>query len=535
MAAIIVTARHDVDEKPLYKRDMSPVMPPRRTAVVGCILGLERMAASRTGFRPGDIWIAPGIDLPAHGSILEVGADPFEIPAESADTVVAANILEYVADYRAVIQAWFSAVAPDGHLVITVRHAFLYERRLLPPARRDAAQRRLYTPRVLLDEVEEALVPNSYRVRRLCDLDDNYDYAMPRDAEPTGRSDVLLVLQKIHGPEWTLETPSLPGTVRGSAPDYGFEPGRSRVETLAASQPHRICALKLDHLGDFIMGMAPLAQLRNAFPQAEITLVVGSWNAQLARDTGLADTVVAFDAFPRNASEEEVDVPGKTSLFRAAVSGSFDLAIDLRIETDTRILLRAVNAAIRAGIGTRSAFPFMDIFLPVDFTRGEAEAVREEVLGPHAFAYQAPARRTDYRIVSQADTVERSTAIIWGPYRRLRPGRYFFEPFLELGENVEGGVLLIDVALDAQRVVHKTLPTSERMQLHFSVHGSDQTFEARIWALDEMPAIDFSFYGGRLVRAGADSVLHQSEYGELLVELVRLRCARGMLVDAAGR
>ena len=195
-------------------------------------------------------------------------------------------------------------------------HAFLYERQLSLPSRWNPGQRRLYTPGSLMQEVEEALAPNSYRVRHLGDGDRGYDYDADPNAPPVGESEVVLVSEKSAPPAWSprlaVEPPA--PRPRKTEPDYAFEPSRTRVEAESLPDIRRVLLLKLDHLGDFIMGLSALERARPIFCDAEITLVVGSWNVQMARELGLADRIVAFDIFPRNSSEEEVDVAGKAGL-----------------------------------------------------------------------------------------------------------------------------------------------------------------------------------------------------------------------------
>ena len=458
---------------------------------------------------------------------LQVGPEPPTAPEGSQASVLAILRLQDASDYRATLQAWFRAVRVGGHLVVVTPHAFLYERQLSLPSRWRPAQRRLYTPASLLAEVEEALAPNSYRVRHLGDLDQGYDYADQGDeAPPGGRSEVVLVLEKLAAPNWaplaTVE-PASPRP-RRAAPDYDFEPPRTRVELAARPPRRRVLLLKLDHLGDFIMGVAALERARALFHDAEITLVVGSWNVEMAQGLGVADRVVAFDVFPRNSSEEEVDVPGKAALFQQTVTGEYDLAVDLRTDHDTRYLLRLVRAGLRAGIGTRGQFPYLDIFLPIDLTRGEPEAAREFLFTPRDFSAQGSARQTNNRIVSHPDSVERDCAIIWGPYRRLRMGRYMFEPNFEVPPSA--GVLMFDIALDVQRVAQHFVRDHSTVRIPFTVEEASAEFEFRVWTVDEQPALEINFFGGRLIREGAASTLHQSEYVSLLLELVAMRLTR---------
>jgi hypothetical protein len=452
----------------------------------------------------------------------------------SHETVLALGLLQDLADYRGALRTWVGALRTGGHLIVSVPHAFLFDRQLQLPSRLRPTQRRLYTARSLLDEVEEALTPNSYRVRMLYDDDSGYDYLAARsliDAvpeAPTGHSAIVLVLEKIAQPAWRLDAIEAP---KLTTPDYAFEAPRTRVEVIRTGMPEKVVILKLDHMGDFIMGLPGLEKARATFAGAEITLVVGSWNADMAREMGVADRVIAFDAFPRNSTEEEVDVPGKVGLFRKLVPGKYDLAIDLRTDKDTRVLLRAVDASIKAGVGTRAEFPWLDIFLPLDFNRNEPETAAERRYNHYAFSSQGSVIREAHRLISEAHRVERDCAIIWGPFDHLRPGRYFFEPFIEIDKNTDG-LLMLDVGLDAKRAVQTTVPPLGETKLYFDVEEPNTRFEARVWTVEAMPSVDFSFFGGRLVREGAASVLHQSEYLQLLIELVTIRLMRtGVLTN----
>lgn len=472
------------------------------------------------------------IEQPAREIAEVVGAE-----ADSVPTAVAAFRLQDETDYRAALREWLRPVRIGGHLVLLVPHAFLRERQLALPAPHDARQRRLYTPRVLLEELEEALPPNSYRVRHLADLDAGHDYGAAGTMPAAGEGAILLVLQKISPPDWAplhvarqFVSPPEP-----SAPDYAFVPERTRVEIAprGASDIRRIFVIKPDHLGDLVMSLSALQRLRELFPEAHVTLLVGSWNAEMARSLGLADEVIGFDVFPRNSSEEEVDVAGRAALFRAAVTGRFDLAIDLRCDTDTRALLRLVDAPVRAGIGTRAQFPFLDIFLPLDFNRNWTEAAGETLFTHKDFATQGPVQRSEFRSVFEADRAERQHAIVWGPYRRLRAGRYLFDPHVEFAPG-QSGMLLFDIALDTRRATRLFVDGSGPLRLAFSVESFDAEFEFRVFTVDGEPPLSFSFFGGRLIREGAQSVLHQSEYQRLLIELIAIRLARtGLLSEAA--
>jgi hypothetical protein len=274
--------------------------------------------------------------------------------------------------------------------------------------------------------------------------------------------------------------------------------------------------------------MAALEKARALFEDADITLVVGSWNRAIAETMGVADHVLTFDGFPRNSTEEEPDVRGTRDSFERVVTGEYDIAIDLRCEADTRFLLRSVRAKLRAGIGTRAQHPYLDIFLPIDVTRHEYETARDDLIPHDRFASQPGTSRSAYRIACNGSDANHESAVVWGPYIRLRPGRYLFEPFLEFDPD-EAGSVLLDVALDVRRQAEMVVPRPDQrapIRLPFAVDTPDALFEFRIWGIRDLPIASFSFFGGRLLRQGASSVLHQSEYMMLLIELVAMRVDR---------
>jgi hypothetical protein len=449
---------------------------------------------------------------------------------------VAWRLLQEAADYRGTLQRWFEQVPPGGHLLVVVPHAFLHERQSALPSRWSPHQKRLYTPAALLNEVEEALVPNTYRVRWLGDLDEGYDYDQPVTREPDGDSDVALVVERIAAPAWRLDE-GLPrrGHVLADRPDFAFEPPHTRVEVERRGGVERLLLMKLDHLGDLINAVPALERARRYFPAATIDLLVGSWNVELASDLRVADRVIGFDAFPRNSSEAEPNVDATLGLFQAQVTGQYDLAIDLRADVDTRPLLRAVRAPLKAGIGTRGRFPFLDIALPLDDTRNEATRPRDEHIGPDRFIIQGAGTRRHFGLYSSRDHVEREHPIIWGPYLELDPGDYMFDFYIDLQQEHGSGVLHLDIALDhGRRVAEMVVSGPGSYQLHFRVDRPHTMFEARIGTLEDAPSITFGFHGGRLIRKGPGNILHQAEYAALLVELVRMRIDEvGILTDLA--
>src|SRR5688572_17321902 len=66
---------------------------------------------------------------------------------------------------------------------------------------------------------------------------------------------------------------------------------RRAVRRAPAAPPRRILCLRLERIGDLLMTLPALAELRALAPGAVIDLVVGSWNAAVAAAIPTVDRV----------------------------------------------------------------------------------------------------------------------------------------------------------------------------------------------------------------------------------------------------
>jgi ADP-heptose:LPS heptosyltransferase len=132
----------------------------------------------------------------------------------------------------------------------------------------------------------------------------------------------------------------------------------------------RLIVLKLDHIGDLIVGMRAIRTLRDGFPDAHITLVCASWNRVFAERLGVFDRVLCFDFFTplnRDWTATAKDLAALYDRFAELPLQSYDLAIDLRHDPDTRPCLYRVDARYRAGFyaTAEAGLPYMDLMLPI--------------------------------------------------------------------------------------------------------------------------------------------------------------------------
>ena len=146
------------------------------------------------------------------------------------------------------------------------------------------------------------------------------------------------------------------------------EPGDiiwSRNVAALRQDVQRILVLRLDHIGDFTLSIPAFRLLRGTFPNAKIDVVVGPWNRTLAERLQLFDRVMLFNFYAeRSGDGRELDESASRQIFRSLLADqSYDLAIDLRLDGDTRQLLTLVDAEFRAGFSEGLLHPWLDISL----------------------------------------------------------------------------------------------------------------------------------------------------------------------------
>ena len=125
------------------------------------------------------------------------------------------------------------------------------------------------------------------------------------------------------------------------------QPQGCAVKVFDALPPvNRMLLIKPDHIGDFLLALPAFALLRRSFPAAQLTLLCGPWNAVMAERVSLFDVVIPVNLMAPDAGEQAQAIARRLALPR------FDLAIDLRVDPDSRELLGAVPATCKAGFSS---------------------------------------------------------------------------------------------------------------------------------------------------------------------------------------
>ena len=132
---------------------------------------------------------------------------------------------------------------------------------------------------------------------------------------------------------------------------------------ISAAAVRQILVVKVDHIGDFLTGLPALRRLKQHFPKAEITVLAANASLKLAGLEPAIDHVIEFNFFHAISSKGELPLDvHRVSLLQALLANRhFDIAVDFRLQPDTRHLLRYANAKLFAGHDFDRRFPWLDV------------------------------------------------------------------------------------------------------------------------------------------------------------------------------
>jgi ADP-heptose:LPS heptosyltransferase len=126
-----------------------------------------------------------------------------------------------------------------------------------------------------------------------------------------------------------------------------------------------ILAVKLDHIGDFLTAIPALRALKMRFPAARLTLLAPPATAALAAREPCIDETIEFTFFHAVSGRGQIGVTDDIleSLRSKLAPYGFHMAIDLRMQPETRKTLRYSGAPFLVGYDHAGRFPFLDVAL----------------------------------------------------------------------------------------------------------------------------------------------------------------------------
>ena len=175
-----------------------------------------------------------------------------------------------------------------------------------------------------------------------------------------------------------------------------------------AATARRILLMRIERIGDLLMTLEGIADVVAAAPGAEIDLVVGSWNADVARAIPGVHRVETLDAswLARDGSGENV----RSLLARARRlrPRKYDLGINFEPDIRSHLLMAATGAAKTAGFSSGGGGPLLDVSLAFDRAAHTSDNARRLV----AATLDVPPRSGPARLHLPQDATERAREIL---------------------------------------------------------------------------------------------------------------------------
>jgi ADP-heptose:LPS heptosyltransferase len=144
--------------------------------------------------------------------------------------------------------------------------------------------------------------------------------------------------------------------------------------------PRRILCFRIERIGDLIMTLPALAELRALVPEAAIDLVVGGWNREIARAIPGIDRIETVDAEWLIRGDGPAVSPMGLALQAAAWRGrKYDLGINFEPDIRTNIALAAAGARRSVGYRSGGGGALLDVALAYDTRAHTADNARRLV------------------------------------------------------------------------------------------------------------------------------------------------------------
>jgi heptosyltransferase-2 len=152
--------------------------------------------------------------------------------------------------------------------------------------------------------------------------------------------------------------------------------------------PTRILLLRLERIGDLLMALPAIRDVRAFAPSADIDLVVGRWNTSLAEAIPSVSRVITLDAKWLARDTGGLGMRALLGAARGWRGAAYDLAINFEPDIRSNLLLGASGAAWTVGWASGGGGPILDQALDFDPKGHTIENARRLVSA--AFGHTAP-------------------------------------------------------------------------------------------------------------------------------------------------
>jgi ADP-heptose:LPS heptosyltransferase len=140
-----------------------------------------------------------------------------------------------------------------------------------------------------------------------------------------------------------------------------------------------VLVMRLDRIGDVLMSLPALADLRAALPSARLLLAVGRWSADVARSAPVDELLFWSAPWAGRPDEGSESLCSLWRKARGLRERRPDLAIDLQGDIRAAILMRLTRARTRVGYANTGGASLLTHVVPLDETVSWVEQNRRAV------------------------------------------------------------------------------------------------------------------------------------------------------------
>lgn len=147
-----------------------------------------------------------------------------------------------------------------------------------------------------------------------------------------------------------------------------FSAVRPPAPPLDAAAVREVLVLRLDRIGDVLMSLPALHDLRAALPDAHIRLAIGRWSEPIAKSAPVDDVLVWSAPWVGRAAEGADTWPALAGRARSLRADRVDLALDLQGDVRANLLMALAGARRRAGYANTGGAWLLTDVIPLDET-----------------------------------------------------------------------------------------------------------------------------------------------------------------------
>lgn len=130
--------------------------------------------------------------------------------------------------------------------------------------------------------------------------------------------------------------------------------------------PREVLVLRLDRIGDVVMSLPALAELRAALPAARLRLAVGHWSAEIAKSAPVDEVLVWSAPWAGRRQEGAESFASLVAKARSLAKAPPDMALDLQGDVRASLLMRLSGARRRVGYANTGGRYLLTDVVPLD-------------------------------------------------------------------------------------------------------------------------------------------------------------------------